>query len=128
PVGWRGLVEKDQAASVPALELGPPGAARVVALVEEGPCEERRTLLVVANDKPVFGRSAETEHQWRQAAIDRLFGAVEDQCPHLIVVRRGLGIESNARRTRRSREGRVVAWRGRKGLQLHFVDGSRSRR
>src|SRR5439155_6036608 len=87
PVGRRRLIEEDKAASRFALEFGPTRATRFVALVEESAREKSGSLLVIADDEPVLRRAAETEDQRRQATVDRLFGAVEDQRAHLVVIR-----------------------------------------
>src|SRR5712692_1873867 len=77
----RDLVEEDEAALVLALEVGPPGATRIVALVEERAREEHRPFLVVANDETVLGRTAKTEDQRRKVAVDRFLRAIQDQRP-----------------------------------------------
>src|SRR6266568_1106720 len=79
----RDLVEEEKAAPVLALEVGPPGATWVVALVEERSCEERRPFLVVANDETVLGRTAETEYERRKVPVDRFLCAIQDQRSHL---------------------------------------------
>ena len=127
-VGWRRLVEKDQAASLFALELGPTGATRFIALIEERPREEGRTFLVVADDETVLGCAAQTEDQRRKAAVDRFFRAVEDQRAHLVVVWRRLWIQSNTRGTGRTLERRGIARRCRQRIPRRLVDRRRERR
>ena len=128
PVGWRRLIEKDKAASRFALEFGPTRATRFVALVEERAREKSGPLLVIADDEPVLRGAAETEDQRRQAAIDRLLGAVEDQRAHLVVIRWRLRIQSNTGRTCRTPERRGIARRCRQRIPPRFVDRRRERR
>src|SRR2546421_11645055 len=92
-VGRGGLIQEDEATAVLTLEVGPPGATRVVTFVEERASEERRSLLVVADDEAVLRSAPEPEDERRKMGLDRLFRSVEDQLPHLVIVRRGLGVE-----------------------------------
>src|SRR5439155_23320728 len=119
---------EDKAASRFALEFGPTRATRFVALVEERAREKSGSLLVIADDEPVLRRAAETEDQRRQAAVDRLFGAVEDQRAHLVVVRRRLWIQSNTCGTGRTLERRGIARRCRQRIPPRLVDRCRERR
>jgi len=121
-IGWRGLVEEDQAASVLAFELGPAGTSRIVPLIEERPREERRSFLVIANDQTVLGCTAQPEDERRKRRVDRLFGTIEDELAHLIVVWRRLRIESHACRARGACERLRVAWRRRQRIPPCFVD------
>src|SRR5439155_25485162 len=83
---WRRapIEERDQ----PVLRAGkcaPADLRGLVRFVEVGPREERRPLLVVADDEAVLGRARDPLYEGRHLGVDRFRDAIEHERAHLIV-------------------------------------------
>src|SRR5206468_481771 len=126
---WRRapIEERDQ----PVLRVGkcaPADLRGLVRLVEVGPREERRRLLVVADDEAVLGRARDPLYEGRHLGIDRLRDAIEHERAHLIVEGRADDVRLRPRRLRGARQCRVVERRGGERIPRRGVDRRRERR